>query len=224
MTKLPGFFDAVKRPFQNLKNLVIGVILMMIPIVNFVVTGYFIQCAKTALRRNYRLPQWTGWGSLFVKGIAAIVITFIYLIPVIIVGLIAAWATMFSLFSSMALTGSFTTETLLATISAGGIGLVVTGVVFIIFALLSMAAIIRYAEKEKFGAAFEVGAIASKAFTGTFFGMWILAIIYSIIVSIIVFLIFSFIPYIGSYVGGALASFIVGVTTWTILAEAYARR
>ncbi len=224
MTRLPGFVNAIKRPFQNLSTLGMGIILMMIPIINILVLGYFIQCAKSALRRNYKMPIWANWGNLFIKGIVTIIIVIIYMIPVWIVASLTMWTILIGVLSSMSTAGTFTAMNILAPLSTGAIGIVVTVILGVIFLLLASAAVVRYAEKEKFGAAFEVGAVARKAFTGTFFGMWILTVIYAFVVSAVASLIFSPIPAVGSYIGMSVASFITGVTVWTVLAEAYARR
>jgi len=37
---------AFKKPFQDITKLVIGIVLMIIPIVNFLAMGYFIETAS----------------------------------------------------------------------------------------------------------------------------------------------------------------------------------
>lgn len=72
---------AAKRPFTDIKSLIIGIVLMIIPIVNFAVVGYMLKCAKTAAQGDYTLPEWTDWGGLIISGIIAAVIMFVYMIP-----------------------------------------------------------------------------------------------------------------------------------------------
>ena len=207
-----NFTEAVKRPFQDLKTLIIGIIIMLIPIVNFTVgAGYFIECARTRLKGSKKLPEWKDWGKLFMKGVGAFVIGLVYAIPVIVVLLLTVGSTILAGGLSGLINGSgLAIVNALATL---GIGLVVTFVVAIIVSLVSSAALIRYADKGNFGAAFEFSAVFKKAFTGTYFSAWLITMIYVLIVVFVL----SIIPVIGSII----ASFIVGVTMYTFLAEAY---
>jgi len=207
-----SFGDAFKRPFQDFKSLLIGIVIMIIPIVNFIGMGYVLRCAKSAIRRDFKLPVWEHWGDLFVKGLVMAVIGIIYMIPAIIVLLITGLSILPQL-SGMISGG--VTPGLMQIISTGGIGILVTIIVGFIFGLIGSAAIIRYAEKESFGAAFEVGAIVKKAFTGTFFAAWLVGAIYFGIL----FAILSMIPFIGT----AIAMFIGFVTFFTLIAEAYGK-
>lgn len=208
------FGDAFKRPFQDFKSLLIGIVIMLIPIVNFIGIGYLLQCAKTATKRNTDLPHWENWFDLFVKGVVALVIGIIYMIPAIITLALTIGVT--------ALTGGFAgilgakgAFTLLTTLATASIGLLATAVVGIIFWLLGSAAIVRYADRGSFSAAFELGAIARKAFTGTYFAAWLVGMIYCCVLTALL----SLVPFLG----GAIAMFIGGVTLWTLLAEAYSK-
>jgi hypothetical protein len=210
-----SFGDAFKRPFQDFKSLLIGIVIMIIPIVNFIGMGYVLRCAKGPIRRDFKLPVWERWGDLFVKGIVSTVIGIIYMIPAMIVFALTVGFALITGGLTGALSGTTSLTTLLPMFATAGIGLIATVVVAIIFGLLGNAAIIRYAEKETFGAAFEVGAIAKKAFTGTFFAAWLVGAIYfSILMAIL-----SMIPYIGT----AIAAFIGYVTFITLTAEAYGK-
>lgn len=206
------FTEAVKRPFQDLKTLVIGIIVMLIPIVNFTIgLGYILECAKTSLKNNKKLPPWKNWGDLFVKGLVAFVITLIYAIPVIIVlALTVGTAILTGGISAMFTEGSLVAMNSLATL---GIGLVLTVIVGVIMSLLSTVAIIRYAEKGNFGSAFEMSAIFKKAFTGTYFAAWLVSMIYALVVVVLL----AFIPLVGAGIG----AFLAGVAVYTYLAEAY---
>lgn len=209
-----GYMESIKRPFSDMTKLVIGIVIMLIPIVNFIGLGYFLQCAKLTFKKDESLPEWTGWANLFVTGIVAAVINLIWAIPI----MLAAWLTIGTVLNSAA--GAMVTGGMMAFVSAimasiGTliIGLVVTLVVGVIFGLLGSAAVLRYAEKGNFAAAFEFGAIKDVAFKGGFVAAWIVSVVYMIVMS----LIFAFVP----LVGGAIAMFIAGVAMWTMLAEAY---
>jgi hypothetical protein len=209
-----GYIEAIKRPFGDMTKLVIGVVISLIPIVNFIGIGYFLQCAKLTFKKDEKLPEWTDWANLFITGLVAAIICLIWAIPTMLV----AWITIGSVLSSASgamLTGGMTAfaSAIMASIGTLMVGLAVTLVVGIIFGLLGCAAVLRYAEKGKFAAAFEFGAIKDVAFKGGFVAALIVGVVYMMVVSVIL----AFIPLIG----GAIATFIAGVAMWTMLAEAY---
>lgn len=208
-----SFGDAFKRPFQDFKSLLIGIVIMLIPIVNFIGFGYLVQCAKTVTRRNYKLPPWQGWLDLFASGIIMLVIGVIYLIPAIIIGLLASLSLLREL-PSMIGTG-INLVTIVSMSATAGIGIIVAAIVSLIGLFVGSAAVVRYADTGKLSAAFELNAIFKKAFTGTFFAAWLIGMIYTCILSVIL----GMIPFIGS----AIALFIGGVTSITLVAEAYSK-
>ncbi|MDD5416616.1 MAG: DUF4013 domain-containing protein [Candidatus Aenigmarchaeota archaeon] len=206
-----SFTDAVKRPFQDFKTLIIGIIVMIIPIVNLIGIGYFLECARTSLKKDKKLPEFKDWLNLFIKGLVAAVIGIIYAIPVLII-LALTVGTAVLTGGASALTG-MQGAALMQTLATLGIGFVITLVVAAIVSLISSAAMIRYAEKGNFGSAFELSVLMKKAFTGKYFAAWFISMLYSLAVVIIL----SFIPVVGTLIG----AFVVGVTTYTYLAEAY---
>ena len=208
-----SFSDAFKRPFQDFKTLIIGIVIMLIPIVNFIGIGYLLKCASSGIRRDYRMPKWEGWLDLFVKGIVATVISIIYMIPAIVIILLvgmSAWSNL----SGMMGTG-LNMAAVMSLLGTAAPGLLVGLIVCLIGLFIGSAAIVRYVEKGTFAAAFELGAIVKKAFTGTFFAAWFVGGIYWIILTAIL----GMIPWIGS----AIATFIGGVTWITLIAEAYGK-
>jgi hypothetical protein len=48
---------SIKRPFSDFKKLLIGIVLSIIPIVNFIALGYQLNCAKTAMKKKYEHPD-----------------------------------------------------------------------------------------------------------------------------------------------------------------------
>ena len=77
-----------KKPFTDVKKLLIGILLSIVPVVNFLAVGYMLETARKSMKKDTSLPEWEGWGDLFVKGLLSIVIEAIYFIPAAIVGLI----------------------------------------------------------------------------------------------------------------------------------------
>ena len=206
------YMDAIKRPFTNIKNLVIGIIIMAIPIVNFLGIGYVLNCASTSMRRKYALPEWGDWWNLFVRGIVTLVIAIIYMIPIFLVGLLLLGPAFITAITAYSEAGSIAAA--LTGLTALGMGLIVTAIVAVIISVFTSGAMMNFVSKNyKFSAAFEFSKIAKKAFTGTFFAAWLFSIVYAVIVMIVL----GFIPIVGIFI----ANFVVAVTVYTILGEAF---
>jgi len=64
-------------------KILIGGILGIIPIVNFAVIGYMVEALRNVAQEMERpLPEWSGFGEKFVKGLMVLIIGFIYAIPI----------------------------------------------------------------------------------------------------------------------------------------------
>jgi len=155
---------AFKRPFTDIKTLIIGIILQYIPIVNFIPMGYYLNCAATASKKDFNFYEFSDWGGLFVKGLLAFIIAIIYMLPFSIV-----WgATMFLSIGAMMSGGDITT--FLASMGIGGIIAIILG---IIAGYLLPLALTKYAIDGNFGAAFSLGTIIHKALTVKYLVTWI---------------------------------------------------
>src|SRR3989344_5251075 len=88
------FIRAIKRPFTDFNKLAIGIIFLIIPFVSiitgFFVKGYRMESARTALNKKFEMPKWESFGNLFVRGLLSWIIGIIYMIPAIVLILIAA--------------------------------------------------------------------------------------------------------------------------------------
>ncbi len=74
--------EALKRPFSA--KALPGLLLVIIPIINFFAMGYKMACARTAMSGRYELPQWKNWKQLFAFGAIARSIQAIWFAPAII--------------------------------------------------------------------------------------------------------------------------------------------
>lgn len=85
---------AIKRPFSDLKKLLIGIVIAMFPIINFASLGYAMEAspvynagkAPRTKKRSRRapkaaLPEWDNVVQQWVKGLAAAAITVLYMVP-----------------------------------------------------------------------------------------------------------------------------------------------
>jgi len=211
-------FNAIKRPFTNFSKLLIGIIFSIIPIVNFMAIGYQIQCAKTAMSNKFMLPKWENFGKLFITGIIGSVIVFIYSIPALVL-LILAFATFVVDPINFIASGGAGIEAALANgVTGPVIVLLVLGIIALVLAsLVGSSALINYSSSLKFKEGFRKK-VWQKAFTGKFFGTWLLAGIYGFLIAVIL----GLIPLIGFInIGDGIQSFIYGVTYMTALATIY---
>lgn len=85
--------DGLKSPTLDedwLKKVVIGGLLSFIPVLNLVVSGYVLRKLRMAAMGEPNLPEWKGWGELFVGGLKLLVVVFVYLlVPILFIVLSA---------------------------------------------------------------------------------------------------------------------------------------
>jgi hypothetical protein len=199
----------LKRPFQDLGKLLIGIILSIIPIVNLIAMGYALECVSTVLKKkkSYALPEWKNFWRLFIRGLAAGVIGFVYALPaLIILGVL-----MFNMIETfMEISDPIVIITTLLTNNAP---LVLLGIILLLVSsFLTPLAVINYVKYDSFGAGFKFSEVFSKI-SPTYLLTWIITIVYSFILGAIL----GIIPYVGT----GIASFIAMITTYTWIAEAY---
>jgi hypothetical protein len=85
--KLLGF------PFEDrewLIKLMLGSVITIVPILNFLSLGYFIRCINYGWRGRRRLPHWDNWSELFRDGCMAFLIALAYLTIPIAAGFLIA--------------------------------------------------------------------------------------------------------------------------------------
>ena len=175
---LTGSFGFAKdKLVGSIVNWILLIILTIIPIVNFIAMGTYLKVYRG------EDPKVEHIGKSFVDGLLALIIAIIYmLIPLIVTSIVFA--------ASM---GSMMADPF-AGLAAAGIGGIICLILFILFALLMIPAMINFARKG-FGAAFKFGEI---------FGMigkagWLKYIISIILLAIIFGIIglLGMIPFIG---------------------------
>jgi len=79
-------------PFEDedwVKKLIIGAVLMIVPIANFITIGYMLRTLRNVAEgREKPLPEWDQWGDDFMKGLLVVVAGFIYSLPIVLVSVI----------------------------------------------------------------------------------------------------------------------------------------
>ncbi len=76
------YLEYVKFPFHDrewLKKMLLGCIFMIIPIVNILVLGYFVECIRLGIRGKTILPDWADWEIYLRQGLMALLIFAAYL-------------------------------------------------------------------------------------------------------------------------------------------------
>jgi len=204
------YMEAIRRPFSDFKKLLLGWIISLIPIVNFIAFGYQLECGRSANKGKLKLPEWKGYGELFIHGFLSIIIWLIYSIPVIIVFGIIVGA---GLFTMSSLT-EFSPEKLLSDLFVQvGAGLIIIILVGFVVTYVGYYAIMSYAMNYRFKDGFDFRKIFSGSFTKEYFFGWLVAIIYSMILGFVG----TLIPFVGS----AITGFVSGVTFLTIIGSVY---
>jgi hypothetical protein len=82
--------EAFQAPMSDqswVNKVVIGGLVNIVPIVNFLALGYGLTYFSDLLKdEKHMLPEWKDWGTLFIIGLKAFVIMVVYMIGVIIFG------------------------------------------------------------------------------------------------------------------------------------------
>ncbi|RLG13652.1 MAG: hypothetical protein DRN71_04405 [Candidatus Nanohalarchaeota archaeon] len=207
---MTDYETAIKRPVQDIKKLAIGCVLNVVPVVNFIVTGYILKAAKKTMKKRNDLPEWNAWGDLFMTGLLAIGIVLIYSLPglallfagfgAMVFGVIAGGA---SVNMSMALAG-------------GTIMIAVTLLLLVSAMFVAPMAVMHYIDKGDFSAAFAIKSVFKKSVTADYGVAWVVMLIYGSAIMYISMMV----PYVGIAIGG----YIIGLTAVTVFAGVYSKR
>jgi hypothetical protein len=176
------------------------VLLIISTIIFPLIMGYCMEI----WRGKTPAPEPEQWGRMFIDGLKLLVAAIIYAIPVILIILIFGGYAFFSAIQVAAISGDpnyFTThmEELVPLVMAFLVGLFIAIVVGIILALFYTIGYVRMARTDRFGEAFNFGAILS-TIRKIGWGSYILALIILFIVAFIIGIVLSVfmsIPYVG---------------------------
>ncbi len=232
-----NYQEAIVKPFTDMKKLIIGVVVSIIPIVNFAATGFAIESSGVGRARpSKNMPEWKDWMHLFVQGLTAAVIQFVYLIPALVIFAITFGMVIMDVAnvlvgsnispemrSQIGWEGSDISDMLMANWIQLVPGLLAAAPVFmlgillaIVASFLSPMAILNSVRKKSFKAAFEFGAVAKKALNMDYLIAWIAVLVVSFVLGAIL----SIIPFIG----GAIAFFVVGVISYSLFGQVYTKK
>ena len=135
--------EAVVGKWNKWLMLIIATILLALPLM-----GY----AMKVLRGEKPAPEVADWGTLFIDGIKAWIVSLIYAIPIIIVGFIVAGASAAAFISGnySAMMAAF------GAMALGGLVIFVLGIIIVVFEVIG---IVRFARTGSIGEAFNMSAI-----------------------------------------------------------------
>ncbi|MCX6820980.1 MAG: DUF4013 domain-containing protein [Candidatus Aenigmarchaeota archaeon] len=230
--------EALMKPFTDLKKLAIGIILSIIPIVNFtIVTGFAMESSGLGkAKASSKMPEWKDWTYLFMKGLGAFVIKLVYMIPAIAFIAIGVGIAVSDIVGAMV--GTVSPEMLgqavgsqvaansqLAQVLAQNwmlllpglleaAPLIMVGILLALFAaFLTPIAVLNYLSKRKFSAAFDFGVIVHKSLTSTYVMAWLAMLVVSIVVGAVL----GFIPVLGQ----AITMFLLSVMSYGLYGQAF---
>lgn len=229
-----NYTNAIKKPFLNIGNLIIGILLSILPIIRWFAKGYILE--SSGLTKNRvpinKSPKWHNFGDLFIKGLLASIISVVYFIPAIIILLIGAIAIFTSLVVNFISTNTFdaiirgqaSTDMIQQIVQQNWVNflpsLIAIFPIFLLALLLGIVAFyvipsatLTYISTNDFGQSFNLRRVFKKAFRSKYFVAWLIAIIITAVLSILL----HFIP----IVGNALAYFIAGVISYSIFGQVY---
>ena len=188
-----GIGDNLGESFEYTKEALVGkwvrwillIIIGLIPIVDFILYGYTIR----VLRGTKPAPELEDYVQLFIDGLLYFVISIVWMIPAIIVGMILIGGSVVALITAPdAMAG--------AAIAGMGLGLLITIIVAILCGLFATIGVVRFARTEKVGEAFAFGAIKDKIGEIGWANYIIALIVMGIVVGVIYFVL-AIIPIIG---------------------------
>ena len=197
-------------------KLLIGMLVSIVPIVNFALLGWVVDIMRNVSQRQANpLPEWSDFGEKFVKGAILFVVSLIYSLPMLLLTCPAVFLPFISGDQSrsgqQAVTSMFVGTTLLLTCAVG--------IYALLLSFLIPAIYLNFARKGTFAACFQFGEIwpiMSKNL-GDYIVAWLIIIVLGIAASVVIGIVGGVLAIIPCC-GWILAWILFGVTTVWILA------
>ncbi|WP_318569773.1 DUF4013 domain-containing protein [Salinigranum marinum] len=164
-----------------LVTVLIGTVLTLLSVFiipGILVYGYLVRVLRAGMDDAPEPPAFGDWGSLFVEGLVATVILFVYqLIPLVVFavtvgGSLAAIATGSRVGAGVGMAGLF-----------GGLALSV--VLALVFSYVGLVGVANYAREGTIGAGFDVGVIIDVGTDGAYAIPWAVGVLVLIVASVV---------------------------------------
>lgn len=181
-------------PFKDrewLVKMLLGSVITIIPILNFLSLGYFIRSINYGWRGRCNMPDWDNWSELFRDGLMVFIISLAYLtIPLVLGSLLAMLP---------------------------GIGIVIAPIIIFIMGLIIPMAIANYAMRRNIKDAFSLGEIFY--LVSRVFNLYIIGYIAATLGVILGVALLLGLPFVG-FIGGVFV-FYCGVVFFKFLGAIY---
>jgi len=225
-----NYQEAFEKPFTDIKKLLIGIALSILPLISWFARGYILECSGTGKNKSVKkMPEWAGWknfGSYFVKGFIYYIIALIYLLPAIMVFIFGAGKVIYSLAISIpwqevqqktsdeaaALIQPIIQDAMPALKSAFPY-LIISIVLGILALYILPIAALSYLNENNLSGAFRIKKIFKKSFTGKYF----VAVILMLLVALLLGSLLGVIPFVGK----PAAAFIISVIAYSLFGQIY---
>ncbi|WP_049984787.1 DUF4013 domain-containing protein [Halobellus rufus] len=155
------------------RTVLIGGILSLLSVLvvpTFLVLGYLVRVVRGTMHDDDRPPVFDEWGDLFVDGLKAFVVAFVYgLVPAVIATVVVGGGIL-----SFAVGGGSESGSLMG---LGMVGIILGSLLALVLSLLAAyvipAAIAAFAETDRIGAAFSFGELRPVLGSGTYATAWL---------------------------------------------------
>jgi len=234
--KMVNYEEAIKKPFTDAGKLAIGVILSVVPIVQWIAKGFALESSGLGRTRpSPKMPEWKKFGHLFVRGLLSDIILFVYMLPAIILFLVGAGIILAPFVNALIAsaipqeispfkvqdTGGMMLKNLMQqnwilmipTLIVAAPILLLAFVLFLLASYVGPIAILNYVKTNKFSEAFNFSTVFKKTLNGKYFVVWLITIILIGIISAVL----SWIPFIGK----AIAYFLTAVIAFSIYGQIF---
>jgi hypothetical protein len=189
-------FNFLTKLFKNLGNLLLLIVLNVIPVVNFIVLGYFSRVLRRDLEEPPELRA-EEIGGMFVDGLKVFLAVLLFAIVPLLIFLALAGPAIFLAI----LQGGLLQPFLLPAVAAGAVAAVLVALAIFFFALPQLAIMIR---TDNFGKLFAFGEGWSLIQA---FGLGNYILLFAILLgfNLVVTAVLGVIPYVGSAIAGVFA-------------------
>ena len=211
------YTNAIKKPFSDIKNLLIGGIITIIPFVNLISIGNAIENGK---KSNLETIKTDGIVNYIINAIMALIISIIYMIIPAIVLMIGGASMIGSMIS-----GGGDATALASGLAAGGPIMLIGGLLYIVMAFLLPMAMGKWIKAGNLGASLKIVDVVKNALTVDYVVTLIVIMIYSMVLMIVAGIvggILAFIPIVGIFITLIImgcAGYAMAITSITLIVE-----
>lgn len=199
-------FSFVFEDEQWVASILLGGLILLIPIIGQIaLLGYTMETARNVARGNPRpLPQWNTFGEKLGLGFAGFVVSLVYSLPIIVLGMLLICLPLFAAAGARSNEG--------AAAAVGGSFACLFPLLIILVLLLQpviLAGLVRYLQTGSIGAALQVGEVIAmvRADLGAWVVLWLVSLLCGVVASLGSIIVIGFIftyPYSQAVFGHAM--------------------